>query len=50
MFAPNACAILCAQTDGKIQVYRLNNIDYDGNNNINYNDQIYKLNKVLDSD
>merc|ERR1712087_405125 len=47
MFAPNAPALLCAQADGHIQVYRLNNMDTAANR---YDDahQIRRLNKALE--
>ena len=49
MFAPNAPAILCGQSSGDIQVFRLNNINTDRNQNDEHS-QIMRLNKALESE
>jgi len=50
MFAPNAPAILCGQSDGNIQVYRLNCMNTSLQANGNEQQQIYRLTKALESD
>lgn len=49
MFAPDAPAILCGQSNGSIQVFRLNNLNTARNPNDDHN-QILRLNKALESE